>query len=373
MRASSFLQQDEVWMRRALELARRGEGRTRPNPPVGAVIVRGGMEVGAGYHRMAGAPHAEIEALRRAGVRACGATLYVTLEPCCTRGRTGPCTDAILASGLKRVVVSATDPNPRHRGRGLRLLKQAGVAATVGVCRNAGRALIAPFAKWITTGLPYVTLKMGMTLDGRIADSTGRSKWITSAASRRQARRLRNRVDAVLVGSKTARMDNPTLLASSNPFLMRVIADSRLRLSAGARVFSDGRPDRAIVATTRRAPASKRQRLRAARARVWEIAEEDGHVSLDRLLRRLGREGFLHVLCEGGGELAGALIRKRRVDRFLFFVAPAFLGGNSTPAAGGRGWPLRGMPRLRFMGVARQGNDLRIEAAPIRQRTPARG
>ena len=364
MRTSACLAEDEFWIRKALQLARRGEGRTRPNPPVGAIVVRNGRAVGSGYHRRAGGAHAEVLALRQAGPRARNAALYVTLEPCCTWGRTGPCTDVILASGIRRVVVSVTDPNPRHRGRGIRILREKGLVVTCGVCREAGERLLAPFAKWITTRTPYLTLKMGMTLDGRIADGVGRSRWITGPSSRRMVQQMRRRADAVLVGGGTARIDNPSLLGSGNSFLRRITVDSSLRLPLDAKMLNDGFASQTIVATTGRSPAQRRRRYEAKGATVWVLPVERGQVSLRSLLRRLGSEGFLHVLCEGGGELAARLIQQRLVDRFVFFVAGKILGPGAVPIVGGGGWPLATAPEVAFVGVGRCGSDLFLEAKP---------
>jgi diaminohydroxyphosphoribosylaminopyrimidine deaminase/5-amino-6-(5-phosphoribosylamino)uracil reductase len=233
---------DIGWMREALALARRGVGRTRPNPPVGAVVVRDGRVVGRGFHRRAGMAHAEVEALRDAGGAAAGATLYVTLEPCSSWGRTGPCTEAIVAAGIRRVVVAARDPNPKHAGRGFRILRRAGVAVATGVLAAEGRELLAPFSRWVETGLPWVTLKLGMSVDGRLADATGRSQWITSPASRARVQDMRRTADAIIVGVGTALADDPSLTCrrypASKPW--RVIVDSRGRLPLKARVLTDG-------------------------------------------------------------------------------------------------------------------------------------
>jgi len=359
---------DRFWMQRALALARRGVGRTRPNPPVGAVIVRSGRAVGRGYHRRAGGPHAEVYALRQAGTRAQGATLYVTLEPCSTRGRTGPCTAAVVAAGIARVVVGARDPNPRHRGRGLDRLRRRGVRVASGVCSDEAGRLLRPFAKWITRGVPFVTLKMGMTLDGRIADASGRSRWITSAVSRRVVRQLRKEADAILVGSSTAVRDDPSLLAgrASSP-AWRVVVDAHGRLPPTARLLNDGAVGRTIMATTRKCTPRRLARWRGRGAAVWVLPEARGHVSLGCVLRRLGRMGILHVLCEGGGEVAAALIRGGHVDEFLFFVAPGIMGGGAVPVVGGAGWSLAGAPRLKFAECRRVGPDLLIRATPLRR------
>lgn len=357
-------------MQRALALAQRGEGRTRPNPPVGALVVCEGVVVGEGFHRRAGAPHAEIEALRGLERKQTeGATLFVTLEPCSTTGRTPPCTDAILRCGIARVVVSVKDPNPKHAGRGLRILARHGVKVTSGVCREEGEALIAPFAKWVSVGRPYVTLKMGMTLDGRIADPAGASRWITGAAARREVGVLRRRVDAVLVGANTAIRDNPSLRRSTarrgiNPW--RLILDAAGRLPLDAKIFTDGQSTNTVIVATSRCPMVRRAAIEATGARVW-ICGRGERVNLNMLMERAGREGLLHVLCEGGGVLAEALVRQRLVDAYWFYVAPAFLGGGGTPVLGGRGWPLGLTPRLKFEEMRRVGDDMLIRAFPAEE------
>ncbi|MFU8781103.1 MAG: bifunctional diaminohydroxyphosphoribosylaminopyrimidine deaminase/5-amino-6-(5-phosphoribosylamino)uracil reductase RibD, partial [Kiritimatiellia bacterium] len=258
------------WMRRALILAAKGEGRTRPNPPVGAVLVRAGKVIGEGYHRKAGGPHAEVVALRGLPLRQTrGATLYVTLEPCSTHGRTPPCVDAILAAGIAEVVVSVKDPNPKHAGRGLRLLRKHGVRVIAGVCQEEGAALLAPFAKWVTTGQPFVTLKMGMTLDGRIGDARKHSRWITGPAARREVQDLRKRVDAVLVGAGTVAADNPSLLVQSRKTgqPLRVILDGSGRIPLHAKVLGDRYPT--IIVVTDCCSAKRCAQLAKPHVQVW--------------------------------------------------------------------------------------------------------
>jgi len=353
-------------MRKALRLAARGEGMTRPNPPVGAVVVKGRLCIGAGFHARCGEPHAEVLALRQAGPKARGATLYVTLEPCCSTGRTPPCTKAVIAAGITRVVVGVKDPNPAHRGRGLRKLRAAGVEVLCGVREAEAERLIAPFRKWITTGRPYLTLKLGMTADGRIADAKGRSRWITSPASRAAVHALRRRCDAVLVGRATAQHDNPSLLVpgDGDGRLRRVVIDSHGRLPRSLRVFADSHRCRTILATTSRCPAAHRDCLRKLGVTVWSLPARAGQVSLKALSGRLGRMGLLHVLCEGGGELAGNLIRAELVDEYLFFVAPRILGGSSRSAVEGTGWQLGREPRLDFTEFKGVGEDLMLRARP---------
>ena len=353
-------------MREALRLARRGEGLTRPNPPVGAVVVRGDRCVGRGTHLRAGAAHAEIKALRAAGSAARGSTLVVTLEPCSTTGRTGPCTDAVLAAGIRRVVVASRDPNPAHAGRGLRILRRAGLEVVSGVLRREGDALIAPFRTWILHGRSFVTLKLGVTLDGRIADAGGRSQWITGAAARREVQRLRRRADAVLIGTRTALRDNPklTVRRSVRHSPARVVLDARGRLPLSAAVLNDDLASRTIVVVGRDCPERRQRAYTRRGATVWVLPGRTTSLSVKRLVHRLGRAGFLHVLCEGGGELAASLMRARCVDAYRFFVAPAVLGGGGVPAVGGRGWRLADAPRLRFTEVTRIGEDLMIGAEP---------
>lgn len=359
---------DNQWMQRALTLARKGEGHTRPNPPVGAVIVRNGKVLGEGFHQKAGQPHAEIIALNQADNQARRSTLYVTLEPCCTRGRTGPCTEAIIQSGIQRVVVGTEDPNPSHRGAGLRRLKRAGIHVDTGVCESDASRLIRPFAKWITTGRPYVTLKIAMSLDGKIADRKGSSRWISCPSSREYVQAIRAVVDAILVGGKTARLDNPSLGAGTLKRLpLRVVVDSSGNLPLNLRIFTDGAQAQTLIATTRKCPTQKVETIRRLGAQVWVLPEKQAHVSITSLLSRLGRAGFLHVLCEGGGMLAENMIRNDLIDEYLFFVAPKIIGSqNAAAAVQGTGWGLNMAPKVRFTDVEPLGCDVMIRAVPER-------
>ncbi|MFA5044014.1 MAG: bifunctional diaminohydroxyphosphoribosylaminopyrimidine deaminase/5-amino-6-(5-phosphoribosylamino)uracil reductase RibD [Kiritimatiellia bacterium] len=358
------------WMARALELARRGEGLTRPNPPVGAVIVRGSEPVGQGWHRRAGGPHAEALAIRNAGARARNATLYVTLEPCCTQGRTPPCTRAIIQSGIRRAVIAARDPNPKHNGRGVAILRKAGIEVIEGVGALEARQLIAPFTQWIRTRRPYLTLKLAVSLDGKIADERGRSRWITGPAARAQVQAWRRGADAILVGARTALADNPTLLPKPprgrRPW--RVVVDSRGILASHAKIFTDGNQAQTIVATTRRCPARRRAAWQSAGAQVWVLAGSRDGVSPAALMKKIGGLGVLHVLCEGGGELAASLIRAELVNEFRFLIAPRIIGGGKAPGAvGGAGWPLSAAPKLVFTECRRMGQDILIKARPERR------
>lgn len=353
------------WMARALALARRGEGLTRPNPPVGAVVVHGQRLLGQGWHHRAGGPHAEALAIQEAGTHARNATLYVTLEPCSTRGRTPPCTHTIIQSGIRRVVLAARDPNPKHNGRGIAILRKAGIEVLEGIGAPEARQLIAPFKQWIIAQRPYLTLKLAMSLDGKIADERGRSRWITGPAARKQVQAWRRRADAILVGARTVLADDPSLLPTPKggrrPW--RVIVDTHGTLASSANIFTDGHATQTIIATTRRCPARRQAAWRSTGAQVWVLPGARGRVSLAALMQKLGHLGILHILCEGGGELAASLIRAGLVNEFRFFVAPCIIGGRKAPGAvGGIGWALLAAPKLVVTECRRIGKDILIAA-----------
>ncbi|HEV8716317.1 MAG TPA: bifunctional diaminohydroxyphosphoribosylaminopyrimidine deaminase/5-amino-6-(5-phosphoribosylamino)uracil reductase RibD, partial [Candidatus Binatia bacterium] len=320
---------DEVFMQRALDLAAKALGRTSPNPAVGAVIVRNGRVIGEGFHRRAGLPHAEIEALRRMKGSARGATLYVNLEPCSHYGRTPPCAEAVVAAGLKRVVIGMVDPNPLVRGRGLRRLRQAGIEVKTGVLKDKCERLNEDFAVFIRTGLPLVTLKLAASLDGRIATASGDSKWISGELSRRLVHELRNRVDAVLIGAETVRADDPQLTCrvrgGRDP--LRVILDGRLTISPQARVCTQRSTARTLVVTAEENRQSeKRAVLESQGVEVLCLPGEQQRVRLRPLLAELGKRGIKHVLIEGGGQVAAAAFSEGVVDKVLFFYGPKLLG-----------------------------------------------
>ena len=357
----------EFWMDRALRLARRGEGLTRPNPPVGAVAVKNGKIVGEGYHRRAGGPHAEVVALSMAGKNSMGCTLYVTLEPCCTWGRTPPCVDLILSSGVSLVVLSVRDPNPRHSGSGLNILRRKGIRVIEGVCAEEGMELIAPFAKWIQRHMPYVTLKLGMSVDGKIADRSGRSKWITGPEARKKVQELRRRVDGILVGGGTVRNDDPSLLPRPDQGRkpLRIIVSRRGQIPWNSKVLTDAAARQTLLVVLKRYPVKTIQRLKAAGVEVLAASEEHGKISLKALFRMLASQGLLHILCEGGSELAGSMVRGRLVDEYLFFISPCIIGGiESKSAIGGQGWLLGKNPGLKFISCERVGRDFMIRALP---------
>lgn len=363
---------DVRWMREALRLARRGLGRTRPNPAVGSVVVRDGIVVGRGWHRRAGGPHAEIHALRAAGERARGATLYVTLEPCCHVGRTGPCVDAVLAAGVARVVVGAIDPNPRVRGGGIAILRRRKVRVRVGVLGEECRRLNEAFEKHVTTGAPFVILKLATTLDGRIATRTGDSRWISGEAARREVHEIRGRVDAVIVGSGTVVADDPELTCrirgGRDP--LRVVLDARLRSPLRSRVFS-GAPTRLY---TRADGSRAAERLRARGVDVRR-GGGDRPGTLARVLGELGAEGFLSVLLEGGGTLAARALGEGLVDRVIVHLAPKLVGGDGRAALASLGVRrIADALALEDVEVGRIGADVRIEGRPAARgrKTPAR-
>jgi diaminohydroxyphosphoribosylaminopyrimidine deaminase/5-amino-6-(5-phosphoribosylamino)uracil reductase len=350
-------------MRRALALAARGEGETNPNPMVGCVIVRAGRIVGEGYHRRAGEAHAEVVALAQAGPRARGATLYVNLEPCSHHGRTPPCAPRLVEAGLRRVVVAMRDPNPAVNGRGLALLRRAGLAVRLGVLKQAAQRLNERFARAAVLARPFVLLKAALTLDGRIATPRGESKWITSPAQRREARRLRRLHDAVLVGIGTALADDPLLLpqpAVHRPF-HRVVLDGRLRLPPSSRLARSARRAPVIV-LCRQADPRRRRRLEALGVRVLRGPQRGGRVSLAWALRTLRRLGIWSLMVEGGSEVLGAFLAEGLCDQVALFRAPLLMGGrDSLPAFGGRG-PRRLAQALRLQAA---------EAAGVRRRTSA--
>jgi diaminohydroxyphosphoribosylaminopyrimidine deaminase/5-amino-6-(5-phosphoribosylamino)uracil reductase len=328
---------DAEYIRLGLRLARRGFGATSPNPMVGAVLTKGDKIIGRGWHRRAGQPHAEIEALRdaeRRGHHTRNTTLYVTLEPCCTHGRTPPCTAAIIAAGVRRVVVGATDPNPRHAGRGFKILRRAGIRLEHGVLAEECEQLNESFNHWIRHHEPFVIVKAAMTLDGKIATPTGESKWITSEASRAYAMKLREGADAVLVGINTILADNPSLTIRSTAGarttrtkqLRRIVLDCQARTPVDAQVVSDELARLTTIVVSRHAP-EKRKRALSSKAQVLIAPSREGRIDLRWLLKRLGSESVNSVLVEGGGEVNASFLLGGFARRVAFFYAPLVLGG----------------------------------------------
>lgn len=322
--------QDRRFLRLACGLARKSAGRTSPNPMVGAVLVRRGQIVGAGYHRVAGSEHAEIVALNQAGAKAKDATLYITLEPCSHYGRTPPCADALIRAGIKEVVAGMRDPNPRVAGRGFQRLRRAGIVVRVGLLETQCRTMLEAFAKFITQRVPFVTLKLAATLDGKIATARGDSRWISGTRARALVHRWRNEMDAVLVGGATVRADDPQLTCrmagGRNPY--RVVLDSRLRLAPSAKLLRHADSYKTIVATTHRAPAAKRRAIESCGAEVWQLPAQGQQVAWRPLLKRLAARGIVSVLIEGGAAVAASALKHRVVDKVQFFYAPKILGGD---------------------------------------------
>ncbi len=363
-----MIQADTKYMKRALTLARKGIGKTSPNPAVGCVIVKDGKIIGEGWHKQAGGPHAEVIALEKAGAAARGADVYVTLEPCSHTGKTPPCCDALIRAGVKRVVAGMMDPNPQVNGDGLDRLRQAGIDTACGVLEDECRSLNRAFIKHITTGMPFVTFKCAMTLDGNIATATGESRWISCEESRRYVHKMRASRNAIMVGVETIIADNPQLtvrhVKGRNP--VRVIVDTHLRTPESVNVIEGKYANITVIATTEENPEVHLRYTRQG-ATILVCEELDGHVSISDLLQKLGRMGIQSILLEGGSRLAGNMLKHELIDEFVLFVAPKILGNDGfAPFA------LRGITsiddtiKLSFGQIAHIGQDLIVHAYPER-------
>ncbi len=369
---------DTDFLRQALRLARRGFGRTSPNPMVGALLVQCGKVIGAGWHRQAGGPHAEIQALRDAkkhGHSPKGATLYVTLEPCCTHGRTPPCTEAIKAAGIQRVVVGATDPNPKHAGKGFTILKRAGIEVVHGLVRQECDRLNESFNHWIVHRTPFVTVKAAMTLDGKIATANGESKWITGEQSRAAGMQLRQGHDAILVGINTILADDPSLTFRKRKAesgkrktkqLRRIILDARARTPLTAKVVSDAQAALTTVVVSKRAP-QKRVKALAKQVDVLIAPVSKSAIHLRWLLQRLGAENVTSLLIEGGGEANASFLLGGLAQRVVFFYAPRILGGRDARkgVAGEGANSLGEVLELREVEWRKLGGDLCLNARVV--------
>jgi len=325
---------DETMMRRALELAWRGQGRVEPNPMVGAVVVRDGQLVGEGWHERFGQAHAEANALAQAGSRARGGTLYVTLEPCCHHGKTPPCTDAVLRSGVRRVVAAMLDPNPIVAGRGISRLREAGLEVDTGLCEAEARRLNAPYVKLIQTGRPHVIAKWAMTLDGKIATAAGDSRWITSEAARACVHALRGRVDGVLIGAGTARTDDPLLTARppGPRVATRIVLDTRLQLRESSRLVRTARDAPLLLVHSLETNPERRRLLQDLGCECLALPCDKGKVELAALLDELGRRRFTNLLVEGGAAVLGSFFDAQAVDEAWVFVAAKLVGGVAAPS-----------------------------------------
>jgi diaminohydroxyphosphoribosylaminopyrimidine deaminase / 5-amino-6-(5-phosphoribosylamino)uracil reductase len=382
---------ERLYMRMALALAKRGYGATSPNPMVGAVLVKGGKIIGRGWHHRAGGPHAEIEAFRDAQARGHeikGATLYVTLEPCCTHGRTPPCTEAIKAAGIKRVVAGATDPNPLHRGWAFGLLRRAGIAVVPGVMAEDCEQLNEAFNHWIVRRTPLVTVKAAMTLDGKIATASGESKWITGEEARAYGMKLRQGADAILVGINTVLADDPSLTARKQVSgvlrlkskvqsprgtgeghrLRRIVLDARGRTPLKSKIASDEYAALTTVVVSRLAPKARVAAL-AKRVRVLAAPSAEGRIDLRWLLRKLGAENVTSLLVEGGGEVNASFLQQGLTQRVAFFYAPMILGGRESlrSVAGEGARSLAESLRLTDLHWRRLGSDWLLSARVCRE------
>ncbi|HEX3860742.1 MAG TPA: bifunctional diaminohydroxyphosphoribosylaminopyrimidine deaminase/5-amino-6-(5-phosphoribosylamino)uracil reductase RibD [Stellaceae bacterium] len=351
-------------MRAALGLARRGLGNVWPNPAVGCVIVKDGRVVGRGWTQPGGRPHAETEAVARAGAAARGGTAYVTLEPCCHWGRTPPCADALIAAGVARVVTAIADPDPRVTGGGLARLRDAGLTVETGLCAAEASEINAGFFRRLRTGRPMVTLKLASSLDGRIATAGGESRWITGPAARERGHRLRATHDAILAGTDTVIADDPELtcrlpgLEHRSP--VRVVLDRQLRIPPTARLLAEARQIPAwLITLVTSDPMRREQLIQQGVEIILAKAASDGGIDLADMLRHLGDRGLTRLLVEGGGRLAAAMLRAGLVDRLVWFHAPMLLGGDGVPAVAALGLDrLAAAPRLERLSIAPVGDDI---------------
>ena len=362
---------DKKWMRYAVKLAQKAYGKTHPNPPVGCVIVSNNEVLGYGYHEKAGMPHAEQIALKQCSGRELGnATCYVTLEPCNHHGRTAPCTDRIIQSGLRRVVISVRDPNPGVSGGGVEKLRAAGIQVDCGILEDEGKALIECWVKWVCTGKPFVLLKSACSLDGKVATCSGQSQWISNETSRRRAHVLRGKYDAIMAGKNTIREDNPRLTARRGAYVtaapLRIVLDSHLSLPLSSKVFQQDLPGKTLVVTGPNSDPSKEAELTRRKIDMLKLSLAGGvspGVDLEQLMIEVGRIGIESILVEGGPTLAFSLLQNDLVDKICYFLAPVFIGGRTALSAlEGEGFPsLDRIPKLIRYKTRRLNGDLMIE------------
>ncbi len=360
----------EKFMRLALRLAQKAEGRTSPNPLVGAVVVHRDRVMGEGYHKKAGSAHAETVALKKAGKKASGGELFINLEPCCHFGRTPPCVDAVIASGIRKVYIGMKDPNPLVSGKGIRALRRAGIAVETGILRQECEKLNEVFIKFIATGFPFVVLKSALTLDGKTATCRGESRWISNPQSREKVHALRDRVDAILVGAGTVVKDNPHLTArpvgrkGKNP--VRIILDNQNRVPLGARVFLNSDTEKVIYVASQNLPEKKERALLKKGVEVLRLAKKNDRIPLKKLMAQLGKREITSVLIEGGSEVNGGALREKIVDKMILFMAPMIFGGKEAPGlTGGLGIPrIQDAVKINELQVRRLGEDLWLEGYP---------
>lgn len=362
---------DKYYMKMALDLAKKGEGSTSPNPMVGAIIVNKGKIVGKGYHQAAGMVHAEVNAIDDAGALAKDATLYVNLEPCNHSGQTPPCTEKIIATGIKRVVIAMGDPNPGVKGGGTDYLESRGINTTLGVCKDEAEKLNEIFIKFITTKRPFSIIKCATTLDGRIATKTGDSKWVTGEASRKFVHRLRHAVDAIMVGINTVERDDPSLTTRLVDDLekikgldpTRIILDTTLRISEKAKVLRLNSDSDTIIVSGNSVPKDKKTRLEKRGVRVIESQVANGLINLDILTDLLGKIGITSLLIEGGSRVIASALAAEIADKIIFFFAPKILGGDDgVPICRGKGASvMNNCIPVKDIRVRRFGDDVMIE------------
>jgi diaminohydroxyphosphoribosylaminopyrimidine deaminase/5-amino-6-(5-phosphoribosylamino)uracil reductase len=356
--------EDERWMKRALRLAEKGRGRTSPNPMVGAVLVNDGKVVGEGFHAKAGEAHAEIVALQQAGERARGATLYLNLEPCTHHGKTPPCAPQVVEAGVKRVVIGMEDPNPLVKGKGIEMLRRAGLDVEVGILEKECRRLNEAFCKYILKKEPFVILKVAATLDGKMATRNGDSKWISGKASRRFVHKLRDQVDGVLVGIGTVLKDDPMLTArirgGRDPY--RIILDSQLKIPEEAKAIGT-HPTKAIIASTELAPKDKIEKLEKRGVKILIFDSKRGKVDLRACLSKLGEIGMMNLLVEGGSQVNGSFLDEGLIDKLLLFLSPRLMGDHQAPGIfGGEGVSnLQEAIVLKEIKTKRVGEDILLE------------
>ncbi|MFV9509709.1 bifunctional diaminohydroxyphosphoribosylaminopyrimidine deaminase/5-amino-6-(5-phosphoribosylamino)uracil reductase RibD [Tepidibacillus sp. LV47] len=361
-------------MQLALDLARRTKGQTSPNPMVGAVVVKDGRIIGLGTHLKAGEPHAEIHALNMAGKMAVGSTLYVTLEPCSHYGKTPPCAERIIQEKVKRVVIANIDPNPLVAGKGVELLKKAGIEVTTGVLAEEAKRLNEVFYKYITTRTPFVTVKTAMTLDGKIATYTGSSKWITGEKARNYVHQLRHEHDAIMVGIGTVLKDNPSLtvrLEQPGIHPIRVVLDTTLKIPMDAKLITDKIAPTWIF-TSEKAPKGKIEQLQSMGIKVIQMSRYQD-IPINKVLQYLGRNQITSVLVEGGSTIIGQLFDQRLIDKYIAFIAPKLAGGNQSPTSiGGQGIAnMSEAVSLTNLTIERFGDDICITGYPIYQKMEA--
>ncbi|MBU2540979.1 MAG: bifunctional diaminohydroxyphosphoribosylaminopyrimidine deaminase/5-amino-6-(5-phosphoribosylamino)uracil reductase RibD [Candidatus Omnitrophica bacterium] len=321
--------QHEYFTRKALELAIKAKGKTSPNPLVGAVVVKNNRIIGSGYHKKAGLVHAEVEALRQAGRRAQGSTLYVSLEPCCFFGRTPPCTDAIINSGIKKVIIGMCDPNPKNNGRGIKILRHEGISVKEGYLQNELKKINEHFIKYISKKIPFVTIKVGQSLDGKIATKTGDSEWITSYSARSYAKSLRADYDAIMLGINTVINDDPELAAPEKKRFFKIVVDPHLRIPLKSQIIRKNSKS-VIIATGLNSSTYKKKALEKLGVKIIKVPSRLKNLNLRYLLSKLASLEITSVLVEGGGRMIGSLLEQHLVDKVLFFIAPKIIGGESA-------------------------------------------